>query len=92
MAQARFSVGRVVGTPGAIAALEEAGHEPAEFLDRHITGDWGEVPPEDAAANERAVRQGLRLLSVYKPKDEVKIWILTEADRSYTTVMLPEDY
>lgn len=92
MPHPQFSVGRVVGTPGALAALKEAGHTPAEFLDRHICGDWGDVSAEDAAANEHALEHGLRVLSVYTTNDKVRIFILTEADRSYTTVMLPEDY
>ena len=90
MVSPKFSWGRLVGTPGAVAALERAKQLPAEFMDRHVSGDWGEV--EDPEQNELALQKGLRLLSVYKTKEGETIWILTEADRSYTTLMLPEDY
>jgi len=88
----RFPLGRVVATPGALSALEKAEQLPAEFLDRHVHGDWGDVPEEDKQANERSVAQGLRILSAYTTSAGDKIWILTEADRSATTLMLPEEY
>jgi len=88
----RFPLGRVVATPGALSALEKAEQLPAEFLDRHVHGDWGDVPEEDKQANERSVEQGLRILSAYTTSAGDKIWILTEADRSATTLMLPEEY
>ena len=87
-----FSLGRVVATPGALQALEDAGQSPAEFLSRHITGDWGEVPPEDAAENELSVKQGFRILSAYTLTTDVKVWVITEADRSATTFLLPAEY
>ena len=88
----RFPLGRVVATPGALRALEKAEQHPAEFLDRHVNGDWGEVPDADKQENERSVEQGFRILSAYTTSAGDKLWILTEADRSATTILLPEDY
>jgi len=88
----RFPLGRVVATPGALSAFEKAEQLPAAFLDRHVHGDWGDVPEEDKQENERSVEQGLRILSAYTTSAGDKIWILTEADRSATTLMLPEEY
>ena len=88
----RFLLGRVVATPGALSALEKAEQLPAEFLDRHVNGDWGEVPDADKRENELAVEQGLRILSAYTTSAGDKLWILTEADRSATILMLPEEY
>ena len=87
-----FPLGQVVAIPGALEALEAAGQAPAEFLRRHVTGDWGEVPPEDAQENELSVREGFRILSAYTLATDVKIWLITEADRSVTTLLLPEEY
>lgn len=88
----RFELGQIVATPGALTALEEAGQYPWEFLDRHRRGDWGELCPEDRQENELSLREGFRLLSAYRTKKGVKIWIITEADRSATTLLLPEEY
>ena len=88
----RFSLGQVVATPGAIEAMEEANQNPAQLLGRHIQGDWGEVCPEDAQENEFSVSHDLRILSVYTLKTGVKVWVITEADRSATTFLLPEEY
>lgn len=88
----RFRLGRILATPGAIEALEEAGHVPAEFLDRHVRGDWGHVDDEDQQANEDALRDGLRLLSSYRTRQGVALWVITEADRSATTLLLPSEY
>lgn len=88
----KFSLGQTVATPGAIEALQLAGQSPAEFLDRHITGDWGEVDCEDRQANEDALVQGERVLSAYKTRLGTKLWVITEADRSSTCVLLPEEY
>ena len=90
--KALFRLGQVVATPGALEALQAAGQQPAEFLSRHVTGDWGEVPPEDAQENELSVKQGFRILSAYTLNTRVKIWIITEADRSATTLLLPNEY
>ena len=88
----RFSVGQVVGTPGALQALEEAGQHPVELLARHVTGDWGDLCDEDKAENELSVEQGFRVLSAYQLQTGVKVWVITEADRSATTFLLPEEY
>ena len=88
----RFPLGRVVATPGALRALEQAEQLPAEFLDRHVNGDWGDVPEADQQENELSVERGLRILSAYTTSAGEKIWILTEADRSATTILLPEEY
>jgi len=87
-----FEPGQVMATPGALAALERAKQEPREFLDRHVAGDWGEVPQEDKVENEVSVLNGYRVLSAYRTKLGERLWILTEADRSLTTILLPEEY
>ncbi|MFN8472278.1 MAG: hypothetical protein U0822_08820 [Anaerolineae bacterium] len=92
MARQLFELGQIVATPGALGALEEAGQHPAEFLGRHISGDWGELDDEDKAENELSVKRGFRILSAYHLKTGTKIYIITEADRSATTILLPEDY
>ena len=88
----RFPVGRVVATPGALRALEKAEQLPAEFLDRHVNGDWGDVPEADKQENELAVDRRLRILSAYTTSAGETIWIITEADRSATIILLPEEY
>jgi hypothetical protein len=92
MTAARFPPGQIVATPGALAALEESGESPDVFLKRHLTGDWGEVDDHDRRENELSVVQGFRLLSAYTLSNGTKLWIITEADRSATTLLLPSDY
>jgi hypothetical protein len=87
-----FELGRIVATPGALRALEAAEQQPAEFLDRHVNGDWGDLGDEDKQENEFSVRNGFRILSAYTTNAGEKIWIITEADRSATTLLLPEEY
>jgi hypothetical protein len=87
-----FDLGQVVGTPGALAALKEAEQHPVELLARHVVGDWGDLPEEDKEENELSVKEGFRILSAYKLQSGVKIWVITEADRSATTILLPEEY
>ena len=87
-----FPLGRVVATPGALSALQKAEQQPSEFLDRHVNGDWGDVPEEDKRENEFSVQHGFRILSAYTTTAGDKIWLLTEADRSFTTFLLPEEY
>jgi hypothetical protein len=72
--------------------MQEAGQEPASFLLRHLSGDWGEVDSHDAAENEFALEQQLRIMSAYQLNTGGRIWIITEADRSATTFLLPEEY
>jgi hypothetical protein len=88
----RFSLGQVVATPGALEVLQQAERDPAEFLARHVTGDWGDLDDEDKQQNELSVKQGFRILSAYKLDDSTKIWIITEHDRSATTILLPQEY
>lgn len=73
-------------------ALEESNQTASEFLARHQSGDWGIVCREDAKENDFSVKEGFRILSAYKTKNNVKIWIISEADRSSTTILLPSDY
>ena len=89
---ALFPLGRLVATPGALALLRCAGEDllPA-LLERHRSGDWGDVSPEDARKNEVSVRYGFRVISSYRVAGE-RLWIITEADRSATTFLLPEEY
>lgn len=87
-----FPLGDLVATPGALKALEKNGVVPMRLISRHLRGDWGDVPPDDAAANTDALRIGARLLSSYTLPDRARIWIITEADRSATTLLLPEEY
>jgi len=90
--QGRFPLGHLVATPGAIDAMERATASPLVLLARHVTGDWGDLCDEDKAANERAVSAALRLLSAYNLSDDTEVWIITEADRSSTIILLPEEY
>ena len=92
IATARFDLGRIVATPGALEALELSGESPATFLARHVVGDWGDLDEDDRAENELSIREGFRILSAFKLGDGTKIWIITEADRSSTTVLLPSEY
>ena len=87
-----FPLGQTVATPGALQALEESGESPLEFLKRHVHGDWGEVGSDDARANDRAVRDGSRILSAYRTNSGNRIWVITEADRSSSCLLLPEEY
>jgi len=87
-----FSLGQCVATPGALAALEEAQQMPAAFLDRHVRGDWGEIHPGDKGANEQALQDDARIFSVYQTSKGVKLWVITEADRSSTCILLPDEY
>lgn len=90
---APFTLGRVVATPGALSLLAATSTDPAELLARHQGGDWGEVPPEDARENARSVRNGWRVLSSYPVGGaRERVWLITEADRSSTCLLLPSEY
>jgi hypothetical protein len=89
--RAPLPLGRVVATPGALKLLSEIGEDPFDFLARHETGDWGELCAFDRRQNEIALRDGNRVLSSYNVPVG-RIWIITEADRSVTTILLPEEY
>lgn len=88
----KFPMGQIVATPAAMTAMEDAGHIPPEFLIRHKYGDWGELDPEDRQENELSLINGWRLLSAYSTRLSERLWVITEADRSVTTLLLPEDY
>jgi hypothetical protein len=88
----KFEPGRILATPGALRAMEEAGDDPASFVFRHLAGDWGELDAEDIRENEFSLVNGFRLLSAYRLSNGTKIWIITEADRSSTCVLLPSEY
>ena len=90
MTTTRFSLGRLVATPGVLTTISH--QEIHRGIRLHSSGVWGEVPPEDRETNEFALVNGLRLLSVYRTPGGVIFWIITEADRSLTTVLLPEEY
>ncbi len=92
MSRRRFEPGVVVATPGAIELIAEFPEAAREAYQRHLSGDWGEVDAHDRKANEAALKHGTRLLSAYKLPGGRKIWIITEADRSSTCVLLPEEY
>jgi len=87
----KFPLGQVVTTPGAMQVLGLHDVTPWSLLGRHITGDWGDVPPEDAQENEFSLQTGFRILSSY-PVGTERVWIITEADRSITTLLLPSEY
>jgi hypothetical protein len=87
-----FPSGRMVATPRALALLEQTNKSPVEFLSRHLRGDWGDLDPEDKTENELSLKHGLRLMSSYQVTETEKLWIITEADRSVTTLLLPAEY
>ena len=89
-AKPKFSLGQLVATPGVLEVVPR--EEITRALNRHICGDWGDVGEEDREANEQALVNGLRLLSVYASTSGTKFWIITEHDRSSTTVLLPSEY
>ena len=95
--KAKFCLGQIVATPGAIEAMEASGQTPDFFLDMHRSCNWGIVDAEDWQANDQALVDGSRILSAYRTLKGVKIWIITEAtdddgQRAATTILLPEDY
>lgn len=97
MIQPLFPSGQVVATPGALAALDHNVIEPRQLLDRHFSGDWGDLCEEDKQLNDAALKDGSRILSAYTLPDSTKIWVITEAvgddgSRSATTLLLPDEY
>lgn len=87
---ALFRLGRIVATPNALAKLQQP--DILRALQRHQAGDWGDVDNDDREANNRALAESTRLFSVYHSTTRVKFWVITEADRSVTTILMPEDY
>lgn len=87
-----FPLGHVVATPGVLHLLEQYGIAPMQLIARHRSGDWGDIDPGDAKTNAHALRVGTRILSSHRLANGEKIWIITEADRSATTILLPSEY
>jgi hypothetical protein len=87
-----FPLGALVSTPGALLALIEAQVTPLSLLMRHVRGDFGDLCDEDRLANEQAVSEGGRVFSSYVVAQGMKVWVITEADRSVTTLLLPSEY
>jgi hypothetical protein len=88
----RFAPGSLVATPAVLEGFRAAGDNPLTYLVRHVSGDWGDLNESDRQENELSVREGFRILSAYRMSDGTRFWIITEADRSVTTVLLPEEY
>jgi hypothetical protein len=87
-----FEIGKLVATPGAVEALNRNNQNPIEFINLHIHGDYGDLSKEDEFENDFAINHGLRILSAYTLRDGTKIRVITEADRSATIILLPEEY
>ena len=87
-----FPAGQFVATRGALSLLEQADKSPLEFLRRDLRGDWGDLCQEDKTENELSLKHGFRLLSSYPITDTATLWIITEADRLVTTLLLPAEY
>jgi len=92
--KALFHFGQVVATPGALRELQAEAVDVLDLLARHVTGDWGEVDAHDRQANDDGVKHGGRIVSVYPVPGipDGRVWVITEADRSATTVLLPSEY
>lgn len=86
-----FPMGQIVATPAVADYFAAHGINPLDYLRRHAHGDWGDVPPEDATANQVSIKSGTRILSSYTVASET-VWIITEADRSSTTLLFPSEY
>jgi hypothetical protein len=89
---ARFSLGSLVATPAALRAMLMSGVDPQTLLLRHVSGDWGDLGEDDRKANDAAVLDGTRILSAYALGAGRKVWLITEADRSASTFLLPSEY
>jgi hypothetical protein len=89
----KFELGQIVATPGALQAIRSSGQTPSQFLRRHVNGDWGEhLDGHDYKQNQIALREGGRLLSAYQTRNGEDLWVITECDRSATTILLPSEY
>jgi len=89
--QPLFALGRTFATPGALVVMQGIGVSPLALLSRHQRGDWGDLDSEDKKRNQEALTLGSRIFSAYQ-FDTVRFWVITEADRSTTTILLPEEY
>jgi hypothetical protein len=92
MTKEMLQLGSLVATPGALEAFTEAGETPLPYIARHASGDWGELDAQDMKENQFSLENGFRLLSAYHLSDGTKFWIITEADRSSTCILLPSEY
>src|SRR5262245_61903315 len=88
----RFPLGSMFLTPGALNAIVSAAQSPLDFFLPHAQGDWGELCAEDLSRNDHALIDGSRLFSAHRTRLGVRLWVITEADRSATTILLPEEY
>ena len=89
---ALFHLGQIVATPGALNVLRRSSQSPGEFLTKHARGEWGDLDAEDTEANQTALSEGGRILSSYKTRLGDEVWVITEADRSSTCLLLPSEY
>ena len=87
-----FPLGKTLATPGALVVMQGLGISPIALLSRHRRGDWGDLDEEDKQRNDEALQDGSRIFSAYQVAETVKFWVITEADRSATTILLPEEY
>ena len=87
-----FELGQIVATPGALTALEKAGQNAMDFLSRHVTGDWGELGEDDRRENQVSLQKRFRIFSSYTTIAGERLWVITEANRSHTTLLLPDEY
>lgn len=92
MTKLLFRLGQVMATPGALEAMQVSGDDAEVFLLRHVTGDWGDLCQEDKKENEFSLNRHLRLLSAYELANGQRLWVITDADRSATTLLLPQEY
>ena len=90
--KALFTLGRVVATPAALAAIEKSGQQPGDFLARHVSGDWGDLDAHDMAGNEFGLKHGFRLLSAYRTDAGDRLSVIAKTDYSSTCILLPEEY
>ena len=87
-----FELGAIVATPGALRVMLTNGVQPQDLLERHVTSDWSEMDADDQATNHEAIKHGARIFSAYRVSPTHRIWVITESDRSATTLLRPEDY
>lgn len=87
-----FPLGTMVATPGALEAMRESDEMPLTFLARHASGDWGDLDSHDKRANNSALVSGTRIFSAYRTANGERLWVITEADRSSTCILLPDEY
>jgi hypothetical protein len=88
----KFEPGQIVATPGALEEFRASGEDPLTYLVRHLNGDWGDLSADDVRENELSLREGFRILSAYTLKNSKRIYVITEADRSSTCILLCSEY